>query len=70
MGLSINWDRQFLAMIDKMKTAINQLKNTTIMVSTASIYYNMCLIKKMYFGYGIFKISQQQENISRKFMNQ
>ena len=66
IGPSINWDRQFLAIIDKIKIAINRLKNTIIAVSTASIYYNMYLIKKVYFGYGIFKISQQQENILKK----
>ena len=53
-------------MIDKMKTAINQLKNTIIAVSTVSMYCNMCLIKKAYFRYGIFKILQQQENILKK----
>ena len=55
----INWDRQFLAMIDKMKTAINQLKNTIIAVSIVLMYYNMYLIKKVYFRCRIFKISQQ-----------
>jgi len=49
-----------------MKDAISKLKNTTIATSTASIYYNMYLIKKVYYGCGILTINKSQEKILRK----
>ena len=50
-------------MVNKMKDTIGALKNTTIAVSTASMYYNMYLIKKVYYGGGIFALNDRQEKI-------
>jgi len=36
------------------------------MVSTASMYYNMYLCKKVYFGSGVFSLSKKQEEILKK----
>ena len=57
------WDAQFVKMVNKMKDAIGSLKNTTMAVSTASMYYNMCLIKKVYYGCGILKLNDSQVKI-------
>ena len=50
-------------MVNKMKDAIGSLKNTTMAVSTASMYYNMYLIKKVYYGCGILKLNDSQVKI-------
>ena len=63
MGPALIWDAQFVTMVNKMKDAIGKLKNTTIAVSTASMYYNMYLIKKVYYGGGVFSITNRQETI-------
>ena len=52
-------------MINRIKEAIRRLKNTVIAVSTASMYYNMYLIKKVYYGGGILTINKKQEAILR-----
>ena len=66
MGPSLMWDSQFVAMVNKMKEAIGRLKNTEIIVSTASMYYNIYLSKKVYYRSGIFYITDQQEDILKK----
>ena len=66
MGLSLKWDEQFEVMIAKMKVVVNHLKNIIISISTALIYYNMYLIKKVYFGYSIVSISKKQEEMLKK----
>ena len=53
-------------MVNKMKEAIGRLKNTSIMILTALIYYNMYLSKKVYFGSGIFALNSKQANILKK----
>ena len=63
MGPALIWDAQFVQMVNKMKDAIDALKNTTIAISTASMYYNMYLIKKVYYGGGIFSLNKRQETI-------
>jgi len=66
MSPSLIWNRQFEIMKEKMLKAICKLKNTMIVVSTTSIYYNMYLIKKVYFGYGVLSITHQQEGELKK----
>ena len=43
-----------------------QIKNTTSAIFAVWMYYNIYLIKKVYFGYEIFLINKSQENILRK----
>ena len=66
MSPLIIWITQFKKMKEKMLEAMYKLKNTTIVVSTASMYYNMYLIKKVYFGCGVMSIIAQQEIILKK----
>jgi len=49
-----------------MLEAMYKLKNATMVVSTASMYYNIYLIKKVYFGCGVMSITSQQERILKK----
>ena len=59
MSPSLVWDKQFEIMKEKMVEAIFKLKNTEIVVPTAHLYYNMYLIKKVYFGCSIIHLSEQ-----------
>ena len=66
MGPALTWDSQFVEMVNEMKDAIGALKQTAIVVSTASMCYNMCLIKKVHYGSGMFTINDRQEKILMK----
>jgi len=66
MTPTLSWSSQFKQMVDKMKEAIHKLANTEIMASTAHIFYNAYLIKKVYFGCGIVTLEPNQEMILRK----
>jgi hypothetical protein len=66
IGPVLNWKSQFTEMVKKMKEAIGKLNKTEMITSTASLYYNMYLIKKVYFGCGIITITEQQEEILKK----
>jgi len=66
MSPSLTWDKQFNAIVRKIKEAIRKLNNTEMVTITASMYYNVYLIKNVYYGCGIFSISQKQEEILMK----
>ena len=66
MGPALKWDRQFVAMVNKIKEAIVRLKNNNKMISTASMRCNMYLSKKGYFGSGFCSLNVRQENILKK----
>ena len=57
MSPSLIWDKQFEIMKEKILEAIYKLKNTLVVVSTACLYYNMYLIKKVCFVCGVMSIS-------------
>jgi len=60
------WDKQFEKMKEKMIEAVFKLKNTKIVVPTAHLYYNMYLIKKVYFGCRIVHLTEQQEGVLKR----
>jgi len=66
MSPAIVWITQFEKMKEKMLEAMYKLKNTTMVISTASMYYNMYLIKMVYFGCGVMSLTPQQEIILKK----
>ena len=66
MSPALVWDKQFEKMKEKMIEAVFKLKNTKIVVPTAHLYYNMYLIKKVYFGCGIVHLTEQQESELKK----
>ena len=45
-------------MVEKMKEAIYKLRNIEIATSTAHLYYNAYLIKKIYFGSRVLTLSE------------
>ena len=59
MSPSIMWTSQFKKIKEKMLEAMCKLKNVTMVVSTASMCYNMYLIKKVYFRCGVMSITFQ-----------
>jgi len=59
MSPLLTWDKQFNAMVGKMKEAIRKLNNTEMVMTIASMYCNMYLIKNVYYGCRIFSISQK-----------
>ena len=61
MSPALVWDKQFEKMKEKIIEAVFKLKNTKIVVPTAYLYYNMYLIKKVYFGCEIVHLTEQQE---------
>ena len=46
-----------------MRMVIGKLSNTLMLVANAYIFYNMYLIKQVYFGYGVVNLMRQQEEI-------
>ena len=60
------WDKQFNMMIEKMKEAVRKLNNTEMVTTTASMCYNVYLIKNVHYGCGILSLSQKQENALKK----
>ena len=59
MALSLLWDKQFLAMKDRMRIVIAKLKNTIIPTLLTYIFFNAYLIKSIYFGYGVISITRK-----------
>ena len=60
------WDKQFTMMVNKMKEAVRKLNNTEMVTITVSMYYNIYLIKNVYYSCRILSISQKQEEILKK----
>ena len=66
MGPALTWDYQFVVIVSKMKEAIGKLKNALVMVSTASMHYNVYLCKKVHFGCGVLHLNRRQEDTLKK----
>ena len=52
-------------MVEKIKIAAERLKNTVIPGYLICIRFNACIMKSVYFGYRIIKLTNKQENILR-----
>ena len=50
-------------MKEKIRIAMGKLKNTPMNIVNGYIYYNMYLIKQVYFGYGVISLMPKQEEI-------
>ena len=66
IGPALMWDYQFVMMINNMRKATRKLKNTVVMVSTASTRCNMYLRKKVCFRSEALSLNQKQEDILKK----
>ena len=58
---SIKWERQFEAMVEKMKDAIYKLRKVEIVSPIVHLYYNVYLIKKVFFGSRVMLLADKQE---------
>jgi uncharacterized protein with PQ loop repeat len=66
MGPSLNWERQFNEMVEKIKQVISKLRNTSIITLVAYVFYNIYLLTKVYFGYSIMNINNTREEYLMK----
>lgn len=57
IGPSLKWDKQFEKMREKMIIAMKKLNNTPMTIANACTCYNMHLIKQVYFGCGVLKLT-------------
>ena len=63
MNPQLKWEKQFEAMKEKMCRAMSRLKGTSISIANAYVFFNMYLIKQVYFGCGIIELLPAQEKI-------
>ena len=61
MTPTLKWEKQFAIMIEKMKEAMCKLKWVPISIVNTHMYYNMYLLRRVYFGYGIMRLMPNQE---------
>jgi len=63
IGPSLKWEYQFEKIKEKMRKVMDKLSNTLMSVANAYIFYNMYLIKQVYFGCEVVNLMPQQEEI-------
>ena len=63
ISATMKWEHQFNNMKNKLRVAIAKLKQTPMNTNNAFIYYNMHLIKNVYFGCGIVHLTKSQERM-------
>ena len=63
IGPSLKWEKQFKKIKEKMRIAMGKLKNTPMNIANRYIFYNMYLIKQVYFGCGVISLMPKQEEI-------
>ena len=61
MYLVLTWKTQFEVMRKKLHTSITKLMATDMNAHQAAVYYNVCMIKSVFFGCGVITISESQE---------
>ena len=66
MNLSLKWVKQFEIMKDKLYGTMSKLQSTTITISNAYVFFNMYLIRRVYFGCRIMILLPKQEEILMK----
>ena len=62
----LQWEEEFKVMKEKMIKSIAKLKNTEIKPYLMCLYFNMCLLKKFFFGSGVIKLLKRQSKELRK----
>ena len=61
MAPTLKWEKQFAIMVDKLNEAMSKLKKVPISIVNAHLYYNMYLLRRVYFGCGIMQLMPNQE---------
>jgi len=62
----VQWKDQFKVMKEKMIESIAKLNNTEIKPYLMHLYFNACSLKKVFFGCGVIKITNNQDKELRK----
>ena len=63
----LQWDGQFKVMKDKMIKSIAKLNSIEIKTYLMHLYFNACLLKKVFFGCGAINIKDFQYKTLRNF---
>ena len=63
---SLSWDDQFEVMRKKLYISITKMMNTDVNAYQAAVYYNVYMIKSVFFGCGIIELNEQQERELRR----
>jgi len=58
---SLSWNDQFEVMRKKLHILITKMMNTDVNTYQAAVYYNVYIIKSIFFGCGIVELNEQQE---------
>lgn len=58
-----NWEPQFQVMKEKMETAVKKLKATILHPTEVRIYFHAYLIKSVFFGAEIVRLSEAQQEV-------
>ena len=60
---NMDWTEQFKVMCCKMEESIKKMMHTSLQVHEVRTFFHTYLIKKVFFGCGIFNLSEKQERI-------
>ena len=66
MNPTLEWDKQFEMMKEKLCRAMSKLRSAPLSVGNAHVFVNMCLITQVCFGTGAIAINKNQEEILKK----
>jgi len=66
MTPTLKWEKQFKIITEKMQEALYKLKSIPLSIANTYMYYNMYLMRKVYFRCGIITIMPNQEKILMK----
>ena len=59
IGPLLKWEKQFKIIIEKMMESVAKIKKMDIYPSTAYIFFNIYLYRKVYFGCGIVNMNDK-----------
>ena len=66
MNPQLKWIKQFEAMKEKMCRAMSRLRGTSLSIANTYVFFNMCLIKQVYFRCRIMYLLPAEEKILMK----
>ena len=65
-----HWDGKILVMKENIRDSIAKLNDIEIKPCLMRVYFNACLMQKVFFGCGIIELKEQSEIILRKCIKQ
>ena len=61
MTPTLKWVQQFEKMKEKMYRVMSKLRSTPLSITNTYVYFNIYLIKQVYFGSGVLNLNPKQE---------